>query len=378
MKEPTQTISKDPWRLLKEKSASITTGDSIGILDHLAPLSALLDIPFISDSEDLITSAKKYYPQVKQIYIPTDQALYPYLSKHFDLLFVSSALYRQNLQPFCELFSGKKIEFCYCPHGNSDKSLKQFKLQNICLMYGDQMEERLRSNDLFNHLQVGIKTGNYRLAFYQKYKQFYDALIEEEVFKNFEKKQQTLLFAPTWEDFALSSSLRDVGLPLLKKLPSHFNLIIKPHPWHERNEPGFLSLLQEMCFNKGNALVLREYPLVLPLLERVDIYLGDFSSIGYDYLYFNRPMFFFDPKKRLDKIESSSSFLHVCGELIPESEYQNIYELIETSKDKGKNGERRKLYNYTFEENIDFNSLKKHIFSKLDASFALDKKDANY
>jgi len=374
LNQPTQTISEFRWRLLSARSASLTTGDAIGILDHLAPLSYFLDIPFISDNKELLVSAKKYYPQVKQVYIPTDQPLYTYLANHFDLLFVSSALYRQNLQPLCELFSGKKIEFCYCPHGNSDKSLKQFSLQNACLMYGDQMEERLCSRDLLNHLQVAIKTGHYRLAFYQKYKKFYDAIIEDEIFKHFAKKQQTLLFAPTWEDFALSSSLRDVALPLLKKLPSHFNLIIKPHPWHERNEAGFLSLLEQMCFDKGNAIILREYPLVLPLLQRVDLYLGDFSSIGYDYLYFNRPMFFFDTKKRLDKIESSSSFLHRCGELIPESKYQNIYQLIETSKDKGKNRERLKLYNYTFEKTIDFNSLKKQIFSNIVDSFSFYEK----
>lgn len=371
MNKPIHVTSKDQWRLLKEKSASITTGDSTGILDHLAPLSALLEIPFISDSKELLSSAKKYYPQVKQVYIPSDCALHSFLGNHFDLLFVSSALYRHNLQPLCEMFSGKKIEFCYCPHGNSDKSLKQFNLQNLCLIYGDQMEQRLRQIDLLKHLQVAIKTGNYRLAFYQKHQKFYDTLIEEDIFNHFEKKQKTLLFTPTWEDFAKSSSLREVGLPLLENLPSHLNLIIKPHPWHERNESGFLSLLEEMCFKKGNALVVREYPLVMPLLKRVDVYLGDFSSIGYDYLYFNRPMFFFDPKNRTDKEDSSSSLLHTCGERIPHSEYKNIYQVLEKAKHLGKKEKRLKLYPFAFEEKIDVSSLQETIFSQIANTFPI-------
>ncbi len=375
MKELTRTISKNTWRLLKKKSASITTGDSVGLLDHLAPLSAFLDIPFVSDNKELLVSAKKYYPQVKQVYIPSNQPFYTNLAKHFDLLFVSSGLYRQKLQPLCELFAGKKIEFCYCPHGNSDKSLEQFALQNACLTYGDQMEDRLHSSGLFNHLQFVMKTGNYRLAFYQKYKQFYDAIIENEVFKSFKKKQKTLLFAPTWEDFALSSSLLDVGIHLIKALPSHLNLIIKPHPWHERHASGYLSLLEEMCLNKENTLMLREYPIVMPLLNRIDIYLGDFSSIGYDFLYFNRPMFFFDPKKRLDKMEISSSYLHACGKVIEESRYQSIYHEIEKKQNINIGVKRQKLFNYVFKKNVNFDLFKERLFIAFEKAFFKDSEN---
>src|SRR5438105_1920604 len=47
--------------------------------------------------------------------------------------------------------------------------------------------------------------------------------------------------------------------------------------------------------SKHNLLFITDFPLIYPLLAKTDIYLGDVSSIGYDFLFFQKPMFFFNP-----------------------------------------------------------------------------------
>ncbi len=52
----------------------------------------------------------------------------------------------------------------------------------------------------------------------------------------------------------------------------------------------FINALAEGIKHK-NVVLIEDFPLVYPLLAATDIYLGDVSSIGYDFLMFNRPMF---------------------------------------------------------------------------------------
>ena len=322
-----------------------------------------MDVPVVTDEEYLAQVIKKYYPQVKPLYIPQHAQILEFLVHEYDVLFVSSANYRKDLSPLLEVIFRKKMQFWYCPHGNSDKPMKQFGQQNLSLIYGNQMEDRLKNQEILPKLDAYVKTSNYRFPFYWKYQDFYDKLAQEEVFSGFKKKQTTILYAPTWQDLESSSSLFDVGLPLVEQLPDSYNLIVKLHPWLEHHQPGYVNLIREKYQDRPNVVVLSLFPLVLPLLKRTDIYLGDFSSIGYDFLYFNRPMFFFDAEKRTDKEREASNFLHSCGIQIPESAYNNIYSFIKQNLDQQEEikEKRSKLYRYTFGEDRDFDEIRKEL-----------------
>ncbi|MEM7174678.1 MAG: CDP-glycerol glycerophosphotransferase family protein [Chlamydiota bacterium] len=348
-------------------SICLAPGDSVNHLDHLAVIAYILDIPLITDEELLLETTQKYYPQVKPIYIQKHAQILEFLATHYDALFVSSANYRKDLSPLFEVIFRKKLQFWYCPHGNSDKPMKQFGLQQMSLIYGDQMEERLAKASILPKLKAYVKTGNYRLCFYQKYEQFYDTLVEEEVFSGFKKRQRTLLYAPTWHDLEASSSLFDVGKLLTEQLPDQYNLIVKLHPWLEHHHSGLVNLLREKYQSKPNVVILTLYPLVFPILKRVDLYLGDFSSIGYDFLYFNRPMFFFDPASRKDKNCLSSNFLHTCGTLIPQHRYQTLYSFIEAEldRDPALAKKRREVYDHAFGASCDFSSLRQEVEAKV-------------
>ena len=228
------------------------------------------------------------------------------------------------------------------------------------------MEDRLRKENHLSQLTSYVKTSHYRYPFYKQYKTFYDNLVEKDVFSQFKKKQTTLLYAPTWQDLQSSSSLFEVGTAIIKQLPDHYNLIVKLHPWIDHHQQGFVTMLKEKYQSKPNVVILSLYPLVLPLLHRADMYLGDFSSISYDYLYYNRPMFFFDPKERKEKEKKESTLIHDCGVRISEDKFASIFTFIEQNKiDTAAIKEKReKLFRYTFGKDKPFDAIKTEIIEK--------------
>jgi len=342
-----------------ENVCLVSADFSLNHLDHLAVIAYIMDAPMVCDTELLHQTMEKYYPQVKPIYIHFHQQVLEHLALHHERVFFSVAPYRKDLSPMIEAFYGKKMEFWYCPHGNSDKTLKHFELQEHALIYGDQMETRLNREGYMPFLKSYVRTGNVRVSFYQKFKAFYDELVEKEVFSKFAKPQTTYLYAPTWHDLEHSSSLFDASIPLLDELPDSINLIVKMHPWLEHHQPGHVKLIQEKYQDRPNLVILCQYPLVLPILERTDLYIGDFSSIGYDFLRYDRPMFFFDPEKRISARENDT-LLHSCGTVIPLDQYDQTFHFIDQHlKEQETLSEKRKnLYNYAFGEELPFESIK--------------------
>lgn len=344
----------------------LAPGDSVNHLDHLAPIAYFMNVPMVIDEEFLIETMERYYPQVENVYVDHHAKILETIATNFDFLFVSCSNYRADLSPLFEIIFRKKIHFWYCPHGNSDKMYKQFENQAFVFIYGNQMKERLKEAGYYDTYDGIVRTGNYRLSFYNKYEEFYDNLVEEEVFSKFAKKQSTILYAPTWVDQEKNSSYFDVGLSIIDQLPDHYNLIIKIHPWMVHQKAGHVAHIEERYKDKPNVVVLPLYPLIYPLLKRTDIYLGDFSSVGYDFLYYNRPMFFFEPKKRV-KDRSYSNHLHHCGVVIPESSYPSLFTFIEnhlgiqeTLKDA-----RAKTYDDAYGQERDFDVIKQEVLDVL-------------
>ena len=341
-------------------------GDSVNHLDHIAPIANIMQIPMLIEEEYLLETMEKYYPQIQTIFVDHHAKLLDAIASQFDYLFVTGADYRPNLSPLLELIYQRKLLFWYCSHGNSDKLLDHFHKQNFAFTYGPQMEERLKEEGFFDHLEGFVRTGNFRFSFYQKHQTFYDNLAEKDIFSKFDRKRPTILYAPTWVDSEKNTTIFDVGLSVIDQLPDGYNLILKVHPWLVHHNPGFITYLEERYKEKKNVVVLVLYPLVFPILKRTDIYLGDFSSIGYDFLYYDRPMFFFESSERI-KERPHSNFLHQCGMLIPETSYESIYSFIEAnlSSQKQLSETREKLYQDAFGKEKSFEEIRSEVLTIL-------------
>lgn len=282
--------------MMLKKTVAIHTGPDTH-LDHLAPLCALLEIPLIVTEEDHLELGQKFYPMVEIRYLPLEELTLAYMATHFDVVVECGKFWAIELKPLIKLLFNKDLRVIFAPHGNSDKEsfLNHPIHQDIDLAYGPQMLGLKTGSNV-------VETGNLRLWFYQKHKAHFDRL-SQEVFASFDPKKKTILYAPTWNTLAAKSSFFDQADAIISSLHKEYNLLIKLHPLLEENHPGHFHRILGTYQEKATFLL--RFPPVYPLLEKTDIYLGDHSSIGYDFLYYNRPLFFLQEGGKLQQ----------CGEI---------------------------------------------------------------
>lgn len=307
------------------KAAGLIHGPQEHHLDHIAPLAILLGIPLIVTEPKLEQLSIKHYPG-----LVTHCFGYPELGetivREYDLIFSSlpKDLFDQIVFIPQELHQ-KKVTNIWCPHGNSDKGHASYFMEGLCketiaLVYGNKMIEFLKEKGAYAQLFSAPIVGNYRYEYYNSSAPFYKALVEQEISSKLKKGCPTVLYAPTWDDAERSSSFRETIDPLIKHLPNDWNLIVKPHPnTLEQLGPHTTWPKQE------NLLFLQEFPSIYPLLDFCDVYLGDMSSVGYDFLAFQKPMFFLNPRGR-DPKSDKGLFLHRCGETV-EGDFSKIFSL---------------------------------------------------
>lgn len=345
------------------KSVAILTGPATH-LDHLGVLSYYLGIPLIVTEQSTYDLAKRYYPQADISVAEMSELSMDYLCRHFDVIFESGKFWATELGPFMELLHRKKMRFVFCPHGNSDKghSLKEHTEQDICLVYGDHLFDHLKKTGALFKIRSVVATGNYRYPFYRQFMEFYDQLAEKEVFSHFAQNRQTILYAPTWQDRENPSSFFHAAEGIIQQLSGTYNLLIKLHPFLIEDYPGKVLHLMHRYENHPSVYFIDEFPPIYPLLKRCDIYLGDYSSIGYDFLAFDRPLYFFKPQA------AGYSLLHPCGIEIPESKKDQLNAFFaETLAQAQPNlsGNRKELYAYAFGEEKAPSSLRDEIFEEI-------------
>lgn len=326
------------------RAVAILTGPSTH-LDHLGILSAVLSIPLIVTEESHYQLSKKYYPQINVQYLPMSDLSLDYLHEHFDTIFESSKFWTMELQSLFRTLYKKEIRFVFCPHGNSDKgfSLKEHPPQDICLIYGSHQNELLEKTGALQQIQHVVRTGNYRYDFYCKWRFFYDDLVEREIFSYFKKNKPFLLYAPTWQNKENASSFLLLGDEFLDSLSNDYNLIIKLHPFLIEDHYGKVLHLVERYRSHPSILIIEEFPPIYPLLNRCDLYLGDYSSIGYDFLAFDKPLYFYQP--------SGQSRLSRCGIEIPVECFDKVSLFLKATYEKNKKdlqAERQDLYKHVF------------------------------
>lgn len=321
-----------------------TISNSFTHLDHLAPLCYFLDMPFVVTNPKIYEHCQKYYPQVNVIYKDFTNFTINYLAENFDVLFLSAKAWGVELSHLIQRHEKKVMRFIYCPHGNSDKTYgyehidRHFK-HDIHLVYGQQMTDYLTQYELLHLMKATVTVGNYRQIFYHKYQHAFDRYAEAMIFSQFAKKQKTVFYAPTWRDLENNTSFLDYQHTLLKDLPAHLNLIIKIHPLLEKYNPAQTYYLLEKCKDLPNVVAILDIPFIYPIMNRSDIFLGDYSSVGYDFLFFQRPMFFLTHGKR------DTPLTH-CGHIIEQMPFKSIESHLENSHQEA----QQRLYNYAFEQ----------------------------
>lgn len=261
---------------------AISTGPETH-LDHLAPLCALWDIPLIVTSEEHLSLGKQFYPMVDMRYISFADLTLEYLAQHFNTIVTCGKFWALELKPMLKMLYNKEIRFIFAPHGYSDK-------------------EALLGMPLEQDIDLTYKElGNLRHEFYQQHKTHFDQLASE----YFNSNKPTVLYAPTWETKSTSTSFFESTGIIIDALASEYNLLIKLHPLLEENDPArFHRIIGKY---EDRARFILNFPAIHPLLDKTDIYLGDFSSIGYDFLTYNRPMYFLKQGGKL--MECGEQFL---------------------------------------------------------------------
>ncbi len=350
---------------MKKKIAAVNFASSFHLLDHIAPLAYILDIPLFVDNKKSFNLLKTFYPQVASQL--EENLSIQFLAKNFDTL-ISCKWWFAEDKFFLKNFYNKDITLIFCPHGNSDKghinkaNMLAYAMQDIVFLYGEHMKDLLKTLNVYKKLKKYVIVGNFRLAFYKKFKKFYDDTVDKKIFSKLNPQKKTILYAPTWKDLENSTSFFQISKKLIQNDLCDFNLIIKPHPnLEEKNPAQFYQALPKKI--PPNVFWLDNFPLIYPLLNRCDIYLGDFSSIGYDFLYFQRPMFFLDPHNR-DK-KNPSLFLQKCGKQIKKNKWNDIFSFIQKNETSTFQTIQKKMYNYAFGKHLKINTLKQKILKNI-------------
>lgn len=350
------------------RSAALLYGAQLQYLDHLAPLCAVMEIPLIVTEEKFAELTRIFYPSVEVLLFDYHSVAHE-VASNYDIIFHS--LPRDLFDEvffFAQKLLQKRVHTIWCPHGNSDKGNASFfmealRKEEIVLVYGKQMIEFLKRKGVFDHLKAHVIVGNYRHQYYLAHQSFYDNLAEREFQRHLNPKNRTLLYAPTWKDYEDSSSFDQALLPLLETLPSHYNLIVKLHPNLLFQEEFAIDRIMDKYAGRGNLIFASEFAPVYPLLNICDAYIGDMSSIGYDFLLFNKPMFFLNSTER-NKEEDVGLYLYRCGIEIKSEQFPKIFDLIDHYYQfelRDFSQIRKDVYDYAFAPAKPFVQIRKEI-----------------
>jgi hypothetical protein len=347
--------------LLKAKlSCGLVYGFAEHHLDHIAPLCAHLNIPLCVTEPFIKDLALAFYPDLDVHYYQHD--LMPSYLLSFDK--VVTALPKDLFNAIFFLnHSNHQIESVWCPHGNSDKGQKIFFIEALhkestALVYGQTMIDFFSQKKALSLDCKILSIGSYRYNFYKKYKAFYKKKLQER-FEKLSPYKKTILYAPTWADSEGYSSIQTTLLALLEKRPKNFNLLIKLHPNTLLSDDLKIKKILLQYEDSLHVAFIENFPAIYALLDFIDIYLGDASSIGYDMLHFQKPMLFINIKGPEFDLP-----LFAAGKVIYLSDIPSIYSCIEkhvVDQPHYKNVQE-KLCNKTFEKNssmLDLTSLLK-------------------
>lgn len=247
------------------KPAIVISEESPHFLDHLAPLAIWLELPLLVASLSDYELVRHYYPKAAVELVEGPNMVLSQLLERYNMLLYSTfnrKALEEEFQRWPQPVSQLKTVFV--PHGNSDKAghLPLFAEEEALLIYGERMRDFINTT-----APRQIVVGNWR--------ERTGGQASELIFPT---DRPVILYAPSMGEFRLD----------VLALQEHYNLIVKLHPRDEKERPGILARLK----STDHLHIVENYPPIYPLLKHVDLYLGDISSIGYDFLYFDKPLVF--------------------------------------------------------------------------------------
>jgi len=338
---------------------SILYGNFLHHLDHLAPLSVELDLPLLLTDPKIYSIAQNYYPKLDLHFTNDLYLITEHLPKTERLISCLTNILFKTAFPMIKDFS-----HIWLPHGHSDKGYTQdryYKLMSYetdLLFYGKNMLNCMKkSNALINNHYSLVR--NFRYAHFLKNKDFYLEKLEP---LTLDFSKPILLYAPTWNDSEKNTSFTSFS-KFINKLTKDFFVICKWHPNLVSQEKESIEALEKNHVNESICF-LHDFPLIYPLLSVTDLYLGDVSSIGYDFLTFEKPMVFLNEKdKKLP--------LFSCGQVLKKEEYTQIDSVLKRALEIHQSKyleNQKKLYEYTFgkKESVEaFNTRFKKLREKI-------------
>lgn len=301
--------------------AGLIFDDSIHYLDHLAPFCSLVDCPLLICEERVFQLAQTFYPDVKIVKVDL-----------WGLQLPKWVITCDNEPILRAAFPWQKGETIWLPHGNSDKGWEGPFFEgvgNVALVYGQKMIDFMHQKGV---CPKTIRVGNFRWDYYLKHRSFYETQAPQ---------IHGFLYAPTWEDSENNGSFWKAFPDLAESVKG--NLFIKLHPNTLRRFEPELEVLMGRYARQKNLLFLSPFPPIYPLLAQCEGYIGDMSSIGYDFLKFDRPLFFLNAKGDLP--------LYQCGKKIDPKKWAFDAQADLSSK-------RKEMYEYTFDPSPNWKEIR--------------------
>jgi hypothetical protein len=321
--------------------AGLLTDESPHFIDHLAPFCASVGCPLIVWENSLATDCRSFYPHLEVL----ETGELPSC--------IISCLTRPHLEQTLGLFRPHPSKVIWLPHGLSDKGWKQpffeaLSRENLLLVYGNRMREMLQRKKI-SIPQFSI--GNFRQKYYQQNQTFYETLVAQEF-----GHHRFILYAPTWEDSEQNGSFWEAFPHFLNNVPSSVLLLIKLHPNTLRAHLPRLEQCRGAALRTPNIRFLDAFFPLYPLLERCDAYIGDMSSIGYDFLTLNKPLFFLR-KELTDPAMDPSAFLMQAGEQVLIKHIPSLLQnLALLSKNESLADKRQSLLRQSFDSRPNWSS----------------------
>ncbi len=270
------------------KGVAVVAGPRISFLDHLMPLVHFWNVPLVCTDPWVAACAHLFYPPA-EIIVADPYTFQNILSLFETFITVEPCRLHPHALQFGDLLyrgGGKTVAGF---HGNPCKFRNEYWIEryvdeDCLLIYGEYLLDYLREKGALHRVKKIVQIGNLRRWYYEKHRPFFDRVAEPHLFPDNGRK--TILWAPTWVYPRCPTTLQ-----WLDQIPDPYQIIVKLHPFMYHLYPEQIALWKEQYKNLENILILDEIPLIYPLIERADFYLGDYSSVAYDFLYRDRPLF---------------------------------------------------------------------------------------
>lgn len=357
-----------------KKGIALNPASQVHYIDHLAVIAIIMGIPLLFLEDEDLHIGLHYYPELQAFKQDYDEFSPEFLIANYDVSFMTDLWDRRTIrEKFADLEKKyrKTWRNVHCPHGFSDKGfyLEKSAMEDIVLLYGDNMIDQLHHRGVWDRINKYVISGNYRYTYFKKHYSFYEKIFQEEIQSKFDKKRPLILYAPTWLDLEESTTFFDAYSFILDDLPEDYNIIVKLHPRLELDDTASYYRIVGRYKGRNNILFLKNFPLVFPLLAHTDFYIGDMSSIGYDYLIFDKPLFLLNKQNRNAKTDRGL-YLFRCGTEIKPRQYPDLYKIIEhvLPSDAEKYSRiRKQVWDYTFGEERPFEEIREDIIRCFDS-----------